>query len=368
VAIKVRKRTQGNGGWEYDISLTLPDGTQIRERKKSPVDSRSGTQRYAEERMSHLRGGTARTGPKVVVPTLAEFAPRYIDGYARANRQAESSVVSKQSHLKNHLIPNLGHKRLSEIGDQDIQLLKAGLAGAANKTVNNILGTLNTLLGLAVEWGIIATQPRIRLLRVKRRDAAFYDFAECDRLIAAAIRVGPDVHLQILLGAEAGFRPGEIRGLHWTSIDFDRRKITIEWAESRGKLKLPKHEKIRRVPMTDAVYAALKAARHMRGPLVFYREDTGGMLTPSTQRKMVIRAQRLANLPDRGPHVLRHTFCSHLAMRGAPTKAIQELAGHEHLSTTQKYMHLSPATLDASIDLLNRREPEGIESKPAKKK
>jgi integrase len=53
----------------------------------------------------------------------------------------------------------------------------------------------------------------------------------------------------------------------------------------------------------------------------------------------------------------RHSFCSHLAMRGAPARAIQELAGHKDLSMTQRYMHLSPAALDAAIRLLE--EPAG---------
>ena len=53
-------------------------------------------------------------------------------------------------------------------------------------------------------------------------------------------------------------------------------------------------------------------------------------------------------------HVLRHTFCSHLAMRGAPARAIQELAGHQDLSTTQRYMHLSPAAIEGAIRLLDR--------------
>jgi site-specific recombinase XerD len=60
-----------------------------------------------------------------------------------------------------------------------------------------------------------------------------------------------------------------------------------------------------------------------------------------------------------GVHILRHTFCSHLAMRGAPARAIQELAGHQDLDTTQRYMHLSPAALDAAIRLLET----GIESR-----
>ena len=54
-------------------------------------------------------------------------------------------------------------------------------------------------------------------------------------------------------------------------------------------------------------------------------------------------------------HILRHTFCSHLAMRGAPVKAIQELAGHTELTTTLRYMHLSPAARESAIKLLEAR-------------
>ena len=60
-----------------------------------------------------------------------------------------------------------------------------------------------------------------------------------------------------------------------------------------------------------------------------------------------------------GVHILRHTFCSHLAMRGAPARAIQELAGHQDLGTTQRYMHLSPAALDAAIRLLDGADIRG---------
>ena len=55
----------------------------------------------------------------------------------------------------------------------------------------------------------------------------------------------------------------------------------------------------------------------------------------------------------------RHTFCSHLAMRGAPAKAIQELAGYQDLRTTQMYMHLSPAALESAIRLLEGRAVSG---------
>ena len=62
-------------------------------------------------------------------------------------------------------------------------------------------------------------------------------------------------------------------------------------------------------------------------------------------------AQKAAVRP--GVHILRHTFCSHLAMRGAPARAIQELAGHKDLKTTQRYMHLSPAAIEGAIRLLD---------------
>lgn len=54
-------------------------------------------------------------------------------------------------------------------------------------------------------------------------------------------------------------------------------------------------------------------------------------------------------------HVLRHTFCSHLAMKGAPPRAIQELAGHQGITVTNRYMHLAPGELQNAIALLNNR-------------
>lgn len=63
---------------------------------------------------------------------------------------------------------------------------------------------------------------------------------------------------------------------------------------------------------------------------------------------------RRGNLPVCGVHVLPHTFRPPLAMRGAPMCAIQELAGHRDLSTTQRYIHLSPSALTHAIRLLER--------------
>jgi site-specific recombinase XerD len=87
--------------------------------------------------------------------------------------------------------------------------------------------------------------------------------------------------------------------------------------------------------------------------LVLYQDD-GSPLTEGLVQGFVRRAAQKAGLFNNGPHMLRHTFCSHLAMRGAPGRAIQELAGHQDLTTTQRYMHLSPAALDSAIRLLDQ--------------
>lgn len=81
-------------------------------------------------------------------------------------------------------------------------------------------------------------------------------------------------------------------------------------------------------------------------------QDDGTPLTEGVVQGLIRRAAQRAGLENNGPHMMRHTFCSHLAMRGAPARAIQELAGHADLSTTQRYMHLSPAAVDSAIRLL----------------
>jgi site-specific recombinase XerD len=69
----------------------------------------------------------------------------------------------------------------------------------------------------------------------------------------------------------------------------------------------------------------------------------------------LMQAERRAGFEAQGAaHKLRHSFCSHLAMRGAPARAIQELAGHKDLTTTQRYMHLSPAAIEGAIRLLEQ--------------
>jgi integrase len=117
--------------------------------------------------------------------------------------------------------------------------------------------------------------------------------------------------------------------------DFKRNQITVRQSDWQGQIDTPKSGKTRRVPMTVRLAVALQAIRHLRGPRAFYQRN-GKLICANTLRSWMQRAQARAGLPlTSGVHILRHTFCSHLAMRGAPVRAIQELAGHADLSTTK---------------------------------
>ena len=109
-----------------------------------------------------------------------------------------------------------------------------------------------------------------------------------------------------------------------------------------------------RTQMTERLTRAIKGSRHLRSVRVLCSPD-GTPITRDQVIKAIRGSQRVAGLPHAGVHVLPHTFCSHLAMKAAPTRAIQELAGHADLSATQRYMHLSPAATEDAIRLLDGR-------------
>ena len=293
----------------------------------------------------------------IKIPTLSEFSPRFLEGYAKANRQKPSGISAKETILRVHLIPQLGDKRLDEISTECVQQLKSALCPKAPKTVNNVLTVLSVVLRMAVEWGVIARVAcTIKLVSAPKPVAEFHDFADYGRLVKSARDDGQLSHLIVLLGGEAGLRCGEIMALEWRDVDSAQRQLTVARSEWKGQVTSPKGGRTRHVPMTNRLAEALRVARHLRGARVLC-DPQGRSLTQKMVQRLVSRSARRANVKA-GVHILRHTFCSHLAMRGAPPRAIQELAGHRDLSTTQRYMHLTPAALDSAIRLLDGPRPE----------
>lgn len=347
-------------GWEVDIVLTLPDGKELRERKKSPVTSKSGTKVWGEQREAELlRHGRKNDQP--VIPTLEEFVPRYMENYSVANKQKPSTVESKQAVFDGWLLPRLGKLRLDQIGDEEVQRLKAAMKDLKPKTINNYLCVLSKALKVAVKWKVIPVMPvQFEQLKSDEPDIEFYDFSDYARLVEAAEKIDRRALLVVLLGGDAGLRTGEMIALEWSDIDFKRHFITVARSEWNGHVTLPKGGKKRRVPMTKKLAEVLKSHRHLIGPRVLYRDDVGST-SKQTLTTWMRAAQKRAGLKESGnKHILRHTFCSHLAMRGATIIAIKELAGHRSIRTTMRYMHLSPSHKEQAIKLLDRVRDEGV--------
>ncbi len=349
MSVKVRPY-EGNR-WEVDVIVGLPNGQRLREKKVLAM-SKSAAQRWAEQRERHLlQHGPEKT--KKEVATVRTFASRFIKEHAEAERHKPGGIAHKEGIIRNHLLPIMGDLALDGIRPADVQRLKRSMVDRSTKTLNNCLTVLNMMLKKAVEWGEIKIVPcPIRLVKTTSAAIDFYDFDEYERLVAAAREIGPLSELSVLLGGDGGLRAGEMRALLQNDVNWHTKQACIERSEWHGHITLPKGGRLRYVPLTDRLFDALQRSRHLRSPLVLSQPD-GRPLTENALRHVVLQAAKRAGLRNKGPHILRHTFCSHLAMQGAPVTAIKDLAGHRDLSTTMRYMHLTPAALDSAIRLLD---------------
>ena len=153
-------------------------------------------------------------------------------------------------------------------------------------------------------------------------------FPERDRLM-----------LELLYGC--GVRNSELIGINLEDIRLSREAILI-----RGKGK-----KERYVPFGDSVKAALAAYLPARQQMLGERKKNvsallvnwrGGRLTTRSVGRIIKKIAVAKGLsPDVHPHTLRHAFGTHMLEEGADLRAIQEMLGHERLSTTQRYTQLS---------------------------
>lgn len=356
MTVKIRERTLGAGTrWQVDIIVTWPDGSRARERRNAPVTSRSAALRWGQAREASILGaGRAawRAAPATddapSVPTLADFWPRVVSDHYEANRKKPSTIDAAKAIYRVHLAPALGRRPLDAITAADVARLKGRLAALSAKTVNNVLSVLSRALRCAVAWGVLPAMPcRIEILPTPTPERDWYEVDEYRRLVDAA--ADRRTLLLVLLGGSAGLRRGEIRALRWTDVDIARRQISVRTALWRAHEGTTKGGRTRIVPMTKELADELHAYRARHGD----EERVVGEMSNRQIRNALAGAQRRAGLDAAGGiHVLRHTFCSHLALAGVPAVAIQQLAGHAHLTTTMRYMHLSPANRSEAIATL----------------
>jgi integrase len=88
------------------------------------------------------------------------------------------------------------------------------------------------------------------------------------------------------------------------------------------------------------------------------------MLTKGEMKHPLWRACRSAGVRLIGWHVMRHSFASHLVMRGAPLKAVQELLGHSTIQMTMRYAHLSADVARDAVRLLDKIDPSSGPATP----
>jgi integrase/recombinase XerC len=154
----------------------------------------------------------------------------------------------------------------------------------------------------------------------------------------------------------SGLRLSEVTSLNISSIDFDERLVKV----------IGKGNKERIVPLgrkaCDAINHYLEATRllrrknypqHTKEPL--FMNFRGGRLSSRSVARIVQRYAKECDINfSISPHTLRHTFATHMLDGGADLRAVQELLGHESLSTTQKYTHVS---LDRLMEVYDKAHP-----------
>ncbi len=134
----------------------------------------------------------------------------------------------------------------------------------------------------------------------------------------------------------SGLRVSELTSLDMSDLDLKESLIRVK---GKGK-------KERIIPIGSKAMDAIKNYLPERISLkkksqALFLNNRGGRLTQRSIRRILIEYSRMVNLKGYlSPHVLRHTFATHLLHGGADLRSIQELLGHSSLSTTQKYTHV----------------------------
>lgn len=355
-------------GWMYDIRFKWPSGKQFREKKQVPLPGKVTQARalaWATERYRLvLTAGEVKPEVKKVVkaPTLAEFEATYVR-HKKNQRLKASTEYQREGALRNWIIPVLGEYRLDELDLAAVDLLKEAMEERSEKWVNNVLAILSNMVRTARELHVIRELPleRYGLFKIDSSKAPpFYTEEEYGRLVDAALKVDRRIAVAVLLGGEAGLRSGEIRGLAPYDVKWGENHIHIERQVWRDVVDSPKSGRGRVIPMTDRLAWVIRKLGRVKGDTLLL-DDDGSRFSTKRMRALMRRAQHEAGLEATGNvHILRHTFCTHLAMAGKPPTVIQELAGHRHLSTTMRYMHVVKGAKEDAIKALNRPLPTGI--------
>lgn len=152
----------------------------------------------------------------------------------------------------------------------------------------------------------------------------------------------------------SGLRVSELVGLNHDDMDFFSGLVRV-----RGKGKKERILPIGQVAMKAVrEYLDHKPARDKEsgGKRPLYLNRSGSRLTDRSVRRMILKyVKQIALKKMVSPHMLRHSFATHMLDRGADLRSVQELLGHENLSTTQIYTHVTTKRLKEAYDAAHPR-------------
>jgi integrase len=246
--------------------------------------------------------------------------------------------------------------------------------GRSPSTVLRDLFTLSSVLRRAVKTGEIAEDPVIRVdkPRIDRRGKVrFLDEAEESRLRtalqardeftknsreAANVRhlkrgeplspllrhFGDHLTPAVLLSINTGLRRGELFKLKWSSVDFDRRLVTVEGRNAKSR-------QTRHVPLNDEATKVL----------IKWQEQAGGkarVFNVATNYQNGWKALlKRAGITQFRWHDMRHHFASRLVQRGVPLNTVRDLLGHSTAQMSLRYAHLAPDQRREAVAKLNEK-------------
>jgi len=269
----------------------------------------------------------------------------------KGNRSFETSKKYFLQFLSNYF----GDRKLHQITPHDIERLKRERKESltrlhrerANGSVNRELGLLRHMFNKAVFWGMIDENPFNRFREFEERifleeDNNRVRFLEEDE-IRKLLSVSP-VYLQNIIKAAilTGLRKGDLLNLKWSDIDLERGFLTYREQKKRNKLKVKE--------LNDDMIALLMEIPKGKDDHIFCGRDGNALKVIKTSFNTALRR---AAIKDFHFHDLRHTSASHLLMRGASLKAVQEHLGHSTLEMTERYSHLSRSYQREEIQKLN---------------
>jgi site-specific recombinase XerD len=212
-----------------------------------------------------------------------------------------------------------------------------------------------------VENEAIERNPALVIRTPKKREALpdVLDQRELSRLLNAVDR--EDIwkrhfpgrrerdRLLLCVFAYAGLRRSELLGLDWEDVDLERRLLRVRHAKGGRARVVPLHPAL--LPRFGDYLATLGPVAN--GPL--FVGVQGRRLTPTILTQTFLRYARAAGVNQRKritPHTLRHVFASELLRAGANLRQIQELLGHKHLDSTQRYTRVTAHELRGAVKRL----------------